>query len=179
MSKAELDRIEDREGRRVAVYKSGLERDADTGRIIKPAPAVLFRAENAKVIQGKRQEKQAARLRARIAASARAGLPPDLGARVKDSADAFAEAGAMLFEQVVLESEAYPRDRLQAWETLGRYAGVLPDQTSKPDPDAARLAGLNAAGAAMNAQAAATVARVLADVIRMQEQNNPVNVIDG
>lgn len=168
-----LLRIENREGRRVKVYESGLELDAETGRIIKPAPGTLVRtAERSTELHRRRREKYKRRLRAGLVEAAGAGLFP-AGTLPRDSAEVFAEAGVMLFEQIVMNSEAYPRDRLEAYKELGKQADVM----TEPAPgDAGGLAGAGLAVVA-SAGTAALLARVLADVIA--EQQRRVKVVDG
>lgn len=173
---SKLLRIEDRAGRRVAVYESGLERDADTGLIVKPAPGTLIQTgEKSTLLHRARREKYKRRLRAGLVKAAQAGLFP-AGTLPRTSAEVFAEAGVMLFEQVVMNSEAYPRDRLEAYKELGKQADVLSDPDSAGAGLAPGGAGLVLAG--LNAATAATLARLLSDVQRVQE-NNLVNVVDG
>lgn len=71
----------------------------------------------------KRQAKQAARLREQIAKETQAIT----NVKLSGSADAVAVAGGMLWAEVVLNADAYPRDRLDAWERLGKHAGILAD----------------------------------------------------
>lgn len=160
------------QGEVINEYESGAVYNVSRGRLAKPAAATVIRSrEKATEYNRKRQEKTAARLRQGITAAAAAVLPDPVG----DSAEAFAAAGAMLFEQIVLNSEAYPRDRMEAFEKLGKYAGTLPaDLRQTADADGGTAA---AAGAAAGATAAAAVlARVFADVARMQEA---ADVVDG
>jgi len=74
----------------------------------------------------KRKAKAAARLREAILAETQAQIKPDM--KLKGSADAVAVAGGMLWSEIVLNDTAYPRDRLKAWERLGRHAGILADK---------------------------------------------------
>ncbi len=162
---SKLLRYEDREGRRVAVYESGLVRDAESGRIIQPAPGTLIRADNSTVYHRKRREKFKRRLRAGLVEASRAGLFP-AGTLPRDSAEVFAEAGVMLFEQIVLNSEAYPRDRIEAYKELGRQADVL----NEPAPADSLPAGAGLALAAAGAGLAGKLAQILGDVLKEQER---------
>ena len=119
----------ERDGRTIAIYDNGLERDVESGRIVKPAPGALITSENARVIQRKRQEKAAAKLRARILASTQRRSD----VKLSGSADAVAEAGGYIWDEVVLGEDVYPRDRLEAWEKLSKYAGVLPADVKRQD----------------------------------------------
>lgn len=86
-------------------------------------PPVPITAENSIAFHRKRQEKAARLLRERIAQETRnvSTLP------VNSGAEAVAEAGSYLWREIVLSPEAYPRDRLAAWESIGKHAGVLGD----------------------------------------------------
>ena len=166
----------ERDGEVIRIYESGAEYSVTRGRLVKPAARTLITSQNATEYNRKRQEKTAAALRARLTDAAAASLPVP----VRDSAEAFAESGAMLFEQVVLNSEAYPRDRMEAWEKLSKYIGALPADIKHTQPDDGTAAArLNAAAAGATAEAAAVLARVLADVARIQQAQPPAVVIDG
>jgi hypothetical protein len=160
-----IDTIE-RDGRLVNIYDNGAEQDATTGRFIKPARGVAFTPETAKLARRKRQEKFARLLRQRIRETHNAVMPHP----VQTSAEAFAEAAAMLHEQVVLNSEAYPRDRLEALDKIGKYAEVVPADRKEQEADeaAARAAALNAAAAGMTAETAALLVRILNDVQKVK-----------
>lgn len=122
MAKAKVKEIVERDGRQIVVYDSGLERDKETGKIVKPAAHALITPEKANLYHRRRQEKAAALLRQRIRDAHNSVMP----SQVTTSAEAFAMSGAMLYEEITLNSDAYPRDRLETWEKLGKYADVLP-----------------------------------------------------
>lgn len=126
---ATVVRIEERDGKSIVVYDNGMERDKASGRIVKAPTNAPITKENAIAYQRKRQEKAAAALRARILESTqkRSTVP------LRGSADAVAEAGAYIWDEVVLGEDVYPRDRLEAWEKLSKYAGVLPSDLRKAD----------------------------------------------
>lgn len=156
-------------GEIIKVYESGAEFNTARGRLVKPAAGTVIRtAAKATEYNRRRREKAAAELRRRIRQAAADGMPP--GTVVRHSADAFAAAGAMLFEEVVMNSDAYPRDRLETLDKLGKWTGIIEDpKTAKiEDPNAARL---TAAAAGLTAQAAAVLARVLGDVQAAQAVN--------
>jgi hypothetical protein len=85
----------------------------------------------------------------------------------RTSAEAFAESAAMLYEQVVLNSEAYPRDRLEAWEKIGKYSGLLPADAKEKAEDI-RVAIQNNVTTGGNSEHARILARVFADVVKVQ-----------
>ena len=153
----------ERDGRKIAVYDNGLERDEATGRIVKPAPNTVITPENATLLHRRRQEKASALLRDRIIkAHNRADMEP-----VRSSAEAFAESGALIYEEVVLNRTAYPRDRQEAWEKLGKYAQVLPSDLRKGTDDTANA--LQAAAVGANVAVAAVLERILRDVQGRQD----------
>ncbi len=159
----------------IHVYDNGLQLDATTGQIVRPPRGGSFTPETSRLAHSKRQEKAAAELRARIRAVAQTRLEP-----VRSSAEAFAESGALLFDEVVLNPDAYPRDRLETWEKLGKYAKVLPADTRderKDIEDAARVAALQAATAHANVETAQMMVRVLNDVMKVQRGEKIV--VDG
>lgn len=161
----------EQDGRIVLVYDNGMERWKDTGRIAKPAENTLLTGERATVLHRQRQEKAAAALRARILdAHNRGDMTP-----VNSSVAAFAESGALLYEEIVLNAESYARDRLEAWEKLGKYAQVLPADVRnvQADPNTA----LQAVTAAANAETARTLERLWRDVAAAQTIQ-PQEVID-
>lgn len=120
--------------------------------------------ENAHIYRRRREEKAAAALRARILESTRkrSTLP------LNTSADAVAEAGAYIWDEVVLGQDVYPRDRLEAWEKLSKYAQVLPSDLKRQD-DNTSTAQAAALGAA--AGAAAALKAVLDDVLASDNIN--------
>lgn len=122
--------IELKPGQRILA--SGVIYDANIGRIVKrvaPDPYAITK-ENTREFTRRRKEKAAALLRQKITETHNASMPSP----VTSSAGAFAEAGAMLYEQIVLNSEAYPRDRMDAWQKLGQYAEVIGDTQAQGTP---------------------------------------------
>ena len=86
---------------------------------------------NARSLALKRQEKAAAALRKKIFDTTQAKST----IKLTGPAEAVAEAGAILWDEVVLaepEAGVYPRDRLEAWEKLGKHAGILGDTKQQP-----------------------------------------------
>lgn len=83
--------------------------------------SIIKNSEQSLALHRKRQEKAARLLRARIAEET--GKVSTLP--IRDGAEAVAEAGALIWSETVLGADAYPRDRLEAWERIGKYAGIL------------------------------------------------------
>ena len=165
---AKLLRTEERNGEVIAIYESGAEYNQTTKRLVKAPPSAAITPENSNFYKRKRQEKAAAALRSRILESTRkrSTLP------LNSSAEAIAEAGAYIWDEVVLGEDVYPRDRLEAWEKLGKYAGVLPADIRQSDTDTATTAATAAAGAAV----ATVLERVLRDVLAA---GGRVDIVDG
>lgn len=159
---ATILRTEERNGDIIAIYESGAEYNQSKGRLVKAPPKAQITPENSNEYKRKRQEKAARLLRERIVqAHNRGDMEP-----VKGSAEAFAESGALLYEEIVLDKNAYPRDRMDVWEKLGKYGGVLPSDIRKQDDTAQAVATAAAAGAAV----ATVLERVLRDVRQAQER---------
>lgn len=157
----------ERDGRKIAIYDNGMERDAETGRIVKPAPSSLLTSETASLLQRKRQEKAAAALRKRILEATQKRSTVTLSG----SAEAVAEAGGFIWDEVVMGEDVYPRDRLDAWEKLSKYAGVLPADIRRDSDTAQTVANAAAVGVAV----ASVMERVLRDVMQAQQGD----VVDG
>jgi hypothetical protein len=168
---AEIVETVERDGVLVNVYASGLERNAANGHFIKPPPHTLITKENATVLVRKRQEKQAALLRSAIRREHNAKMSPI----ANSSAAVFAESGALLYSEIVLNADAYPRDRLEAWQVLGKAAQVLADPKDK---DAAPTAG-----AAEAISATTELVRLLREVVKPVRADVPESasgiIVDG
>ena len=121
----------ERDGHQIAIYESGAEYDLTAGHLVRPPRHALITAENSNDFKRRRQEKSASMLRAAIRREHNAKMTPI----ANGSAAAFAESGALLYSEIVLNDEAYPRDRMEAWEKLGKYAQVLPSDVRKQDGD--------------------------------------------
>src|SRR5574337_963542 len=101
----------ERNGRKTWVYANGLELYQDTGSIAKPMTGTIITRERSTLLHRRRQEKAAALLRARVLQAHNRRMEP-----VRSSAAAFADSGALLYDEVVLNPDAYPRDRADLWE---------------------------------------------------------------
>lgn len=132
------------------LLRNGAIADIKTGRIITTPGGgkTAITKQNSGELHRIRREKAAAALRARLVETYNGVMPSP----ARSSVDVFAGAGAMLFEEIVLNSEAYARDRLETWRELGKAAGVLADP---------RAAGADAAPL----QQAAEFTGALADLV--------------
>ena len=161
MNKTRIVDTVERDGRKIAVYDNGMEKDAVTGRIVKAPPHAKITKENAHALQRKRQEKAARLLREAIVTETMDKLDvPRHG-----SAAAVAAAGGILWREIVLDANSYPRDRLDAWEKLGKYADVL--QSAKDPGDSVPVAG------------AAEAITALSDLVTTIKAMLQPEVIDG
>lgn len=109
-------------------YSNGMVRDA-RGRIITPPTTNRITAKNANEFHRARREKTAALLRQAIVSE----TGDLLKVPTSGSAAAVAAAGGILWREIVLSPDAYPRDRMEAWEKLGRHAGILADPRAPGD----------------------------------------------
>lgn len=159
----------ERDGVKVLVYDNGMERNAENGRMMKPATGTVITPERATLLHRRRQEKAAAALRDAIKREHNSKMTPT----ANSSAAVFAESGALLYSEVVLNADAYPRDRMEAWEKLGKYAQVLPSDLRKQDgePAAAAVAAGIASGLV------GVLERVMRDVLA--QQRDSAEVVEG
>lgn len=126
--------LEERDGRQVRVYESGTVLDNETGKLVHGPLDARITSANASTLAQRRHTLAAQKLRKRIldATQAKSTL------QLTGPADAVAEAGGILWDEIVLDStgSVYPRDRLQAFEMLGKHAGILSDPKQQAQPEA-------------------------------------------
>ena len=85
---------------------------------------------------------------------------------VRGSAQAVAYAAGQLWTEIVLNDDAYPRDRMEAWEKIGRYAGTLPAAGGQPaEPPQSQPAELVTALATLVRELSAAIQPARADVV--------------
>ena len=116
-------------GKMVRQYQDGSIRDANGHFIEKHPDTTPITSDNAHEYARMRKEKTQRLLREQILAQHNSSMPDVAG----DAPEVFAMSGAMLYEQVVINDKAYPGDRMDAWEKLGKYADVLPGKDDKQD----------------------------------------------
>lgn len=162
----------ERDGHVINVYESGAEYDTTDKKLIKGPTGSQITAENASVYIRRRQEKQARLLREAIVTETN----DKLTMKYSGPAAAVAAAGGILWREVVLDETAYPRDRMEAWEKLGKYAQVLPSDIRQAQPEQSPAGGV----AGMAVEMATAFARVLADIVKQQAQiQQRDNVVDA
>ncbi len=131
---------------RTKVLKNGAVYDLDKGRIVANpgGGTTAITKETASLLKRRRQEKAAAALRVRITEATNAVSE----VKHATSASAIADVGGILWSEIVLNPDAYHRDRLEAFEKLGKMAQVIPDGKQTDDEPAAGAADvINAATA--------------------------------
>ncbi len=119
----------ERDGRKIAIYDTGMERDIEAGRIIKPQSHTIITPQKATEFHRLRKEKTARLLRQAIVSE----TGDLLQVPTRGAAASVAAAGGILWREIVLNDQAYPRDRMEAWEKLGRHAGILADPREPAD----------------------------------------------
>jgi hypothetical protein len=149
-------------GQVVNVYESGAEYNTVEKRLVKAPPSKAITAQNSSEFKRLRQEKQARLLRAAIVAE----TMDKLDVPAHGPASAVAAAGGILWREIVLSPDAYPRDRLDAWEKLGKHAGVLADPKQAP------------ADGNTNPAVNSTLVLVLAELTQRRTEPSP-DVVDG
>lgn len=158
----------ERDGHQIAIYESGAEYDMTTKRLVKPAPHTIITAEKATALIRQRQEKTAALLRKRIVEATNKVST----IQHKGSASAIADTGGILWEEIVLNPDAYHRDRLEAFEKLGKYAQVLPSDLKQQQEQTPGTA----AAAAFGAELAKSVMQILSDVMSAKQNGEIIDV---
>ncbi len=88
-------------------------------------PGTMITKDNAAEMSKRRKLKAQAILRQQIKDKWNDTAPP--GEQISTSAEAIGMTGGMLYEQIVLNSEAYPRDRLETYKAIGLQADILTD----------------------------------------------------
>lgn len=125
----------ERDGHVIKVYDNGMERN-ERGRIVKPPLDTRITKENSSELHRARQEKAQRLLREAIVTE----TMDKLDVPAHGPAAAVAAAGGILWREIVLDPNAYPRDRMEAWEKLGKYSGILsdPKQQAPDTPNGAQ-----------------------------------------
>lgn len=118
------------------VLSNGAVYDMETHRIVANpgGGSTAITQASASALAQRRKEKAAAKLRKQITAETQSIS----AAPLTGSADAVAVAGGMIWAGVVLNTEAYPRDRLDAWERISKHAEVLSGNSAEQQPQVIR-----------------------------------------
>ncbi len=129
-----IETYKDDKGRDVWIYANGMHKRAD-GPIVKP-PAPEYRGinkGNAAEMNRRRIEKTKRALALAILEKSKE-IAGEYKIPLDSPAAAVGVVGGVLWGEIVQNPKAPARDRLQAWETLGKHAGVLGDLRLKEDP---------------------------------------------
>src|SRR5689334_25087709 len=103
-----------KDGDTINVYESGAHYNATRGRLVKAPPSAMITSERSYELKRLRAEKTARLLREKIVAAT--GKISDL--KITTATEAVAEVGGILWEEIVLNPDAYPRDRMEAFDKL-------------------------------------------------------------
>lgn len=118
---------------RLKTLKNGAVYDLDKGRIVNSKNVTTkITPERAISLSRARQEKAAKALRLRITEATNKVSTVSHNS----SASAIADVGGILWEEIVLNPDAYPRDRMDAFEKLGKMAQLIPDGKEKSEDPA-------------------------------------------
>jgi hypothetical protein len=117
-------------------YESGMIKNKTRNRIVKPSDKPYITKENARDVAHRRVELAAERLRENISSKT---LGKDV---ITKPAEALGMAGGMLWEDIVLNPDAAPRDRLQTFIALSKHSGMLTDmrETGMQNSDGVNIA---------------------------------------
>jgi hypothetical protein len=166
----------ERDGHQIAIYESGAEYDITDRKLIRGATNTLITKQSSLSMHQRRQEKAAAILRQRI----KEATEKVSGNPVPNSSAAVAEAGAMLWEEIVLAAPGtegvYPRDRLEAFTKIGQISGVIPTVLNRVDTEKTPAI---AAGAAFGSELARQFAQIVSDVLSAKQAEQLHDTIDG
>jgi len=121
-------------GERFVKYKSGMIRNQTLNQIVKPIDNLFINSETSAELGRWRKEKAQAAIGEELVKRMKNGM-----GGAKAPAEAVALAAGMLWEELVMNKEMNGRDRLNAWVTIGKYAGVLTDLREKEDVEGVKI----------------------------------------
>jgi hypothetical protein len=107
-----------KDGDTINVYESGAHYNATRGHLVKAPPSAVITSDRARELHKIRAAKTARLLREKIVAAT--GKISDLP--IRTASEAVAEVGGILWEEIVLNPDAYPRDRMEAFDKLTERA---------------------------------------------------------
>lgn len=162
MKKAQLVETVERDGKTIRIYDNGMEYDMSSKKIAKPPTNAKITTERAKELRQLRADKHARLLREAIVTETMDKLQMPKHGPVA----AIAAAGGILWREIVLNDQAYPRDRLEAWKELGTQAQVIPNLKQTPAQE--------------KNETATDILQAAAELLReMRQTIQPREVIDG
>jgi hypothetical protein len=107
-----------KDGETINVYESGAHYNVTRKHLVKAPEHALITPERSRELREIRAAKAARLLRAQI----RHSTSEKLGIKMNSTAEAVAVSGGMLWDEIVLNPEAYPRDRVLAFKELAEVA---------------------------------------------------------
>jgi hypothetical protein len=123
-----VKRWKDEEGNDIAQYESGMIRNLNTHHIIKSVDIPYFNKDNAEDMRRIYKENTANKIREEISRAM-------FGKEIKhQSSESVGIVAGQLWLEIVMNKNALPRDRLNAWMTIGRHAGLLNDLREAEQP---------------------------------------------
>jgi hypothetical protein len=154
-----------------------MERNLTTNRIVRPPTAALITKKTASAMgllsKEKRQERTARMIRSQI----RSVTAEKFGVRMNTSSEAVAVTAGTLWQDVVLNPEAYARDRILAFNKIGQIADEIPNVLQRTD---AEKTPAGAAASAIGTELARQFMDIVRDVLTAQTRQaaQDPNVID-
>ncbi len=130
-------REKDATGREILVHSSGMIQDAATGHILRGPKETPINSTTARGLNSKRYENVRAKTRKEILRLTQEALPD---AKIENEDDAYSAGAALVWKKSVLNPKAYPRDQINALETVGKIAGFVPKANEvEPTPEGIQL----------------------------------------
>jgi hypothetical protein len=131
-----MEREIDETGREVLTYPSGLK----TGRIIHPMNEThINSSERGRELATVRHERVRKKVRRAILKATQEANIPDT--EVLTASDAYAVGASIVWQNSVLNPDAYPRDQIEGLEVIGRLGDMIPNKKASEEtpPPAAQL----------------------------------------
>lgn len=137
-------KLDEKTGKEILVYPSGLIKEAKTGYTIMPGRAnKIASSEQARDMAYKshlaRKEKQRDKIREEILRVTNESNIPDLE-RLTDSADAYSVGCGLVWQNAVLNPDSYPRDQIDGLKAIGEVGDFVPTRRESEEILMSRLA---------------------------------------
>lgn len=138
---AEIIRREkdEKTGREILVYDTGLRKWADTGHIIKAAQEQMINSsEKGREMQARRVELTREKIRDEILRTTKDANLPGIPSPTSGD-DAFAIGAGLVWSRAVLDSKSYPRDAIDGLQALAKLAGYAAEREAAEQPGDVRI----------------------------------------